>query len=88
MRAENISELIASRASKLSTLCLEDVENVLVWCSGKDLLAGLPQPTLVSTGTQTPGELRARLRTWIRNNPEKVIACFPEWQNLIEQVRS
>jgi hypothetical protein len=88
MCSEKVAELIAARTARLSVSCLEDVGNVLVWCSGKDLLAGLPQSALDLTGTQTPGELRTRLRSWIRKNSKDAIACFPEWQNLIEQVRA
>jgi hypothetical protein len=55
-----------------------DVQDVLVWFSGKDLLA-FAAPKL---GPQSPGEVRNRLRNWVRNHPEETLELLPEWAAL------
>lgn len=88
MASATVESLIASRSIRVSAANLGEADNVLIWCSGKDLLAGLPSEVLLSAGTQTPGALRAKLRDWIRSHPEHALECFDEWQDLIRQIRS
>jgi len=66
---------------KLSGL---DIPGILAWFSGKNLLAFLA-PRI---GTQSAGEIRNRLRDWVRNNPDEALALLPEWvtlKNLLAQ---
>ncbi|MBM3879944.1 MAG: hypothetical protein FJ387_09530 [Verrucomicrobia bacterium] len=55
-----------------------DTSGILVWFSGKDLLANVA-PRL---GTQSPGQLRSRLRNWVLEHPEQTLAILPEWAAL------
>jgi hypothetical protein len=60
-----------------------DVAKVLLWFSGKDLLAGLAD-WLISKGIPSPGEFRRTLRDWIIEHPERAIKLLPEWNSLAE----
>lgn len=63
------------RRSKFTALGVGDI---LVWFSGKDILAFLA-PQL---GSDSPKQLRNRLRNWVRNNPEEALRLLPEWAEL------
>lgn len=54
------------------------VADILIWYSGKDLLAFIA-PRL---GGDSPKVLRNRLRNWIRNNPDETLLLLPEWREL------
>jgi len=86
--SETITESFELRNEWLSEECLSDAIQVLVWCSGKDLFAALPQSTLDQFGFKNAGELRAALRDWIRENIEVAVNHFPEWQDLRKQVQA
>lgn len=62
-----------------------DVSNVLLWFSGKDLLAAM-RGWLNSVGYANPGEFRAAIRDWIIANPERALELLPEWKALTELV--
>lgn len=64
-----------------------DIGKVLVWFSGKDLLAGLAD-WLIARGVASPGKFRAVLRDWIIANPVRVLELLPEWNGMIELVRA
>ncbi len=55
-----------------------DASAVLVWYSGKDLLTFIA-PRI---GTASAGELRNRLRDWVRRHPDETLALLPEWAAL------
>jgi hypothetical protein len=57
--------------------CL-DVTSILVWFSGKDLLAFIA-PRI---GFEFPGQLRNQLRNWVRNHPDDALVLLPEWATL------
>lgn len=61
-------------------------EDILVWFSGKDLMAALA-PTAYRSFASNPKELRHRLRNWVRSHPDQAMAMFPEWQALRELLR-
>ncbi len=85
---ETTREKFQERAESLSEELLSDATQVLVWCSGKDLLAALTEPTLGKLGFNNAGELRGALRDWIRDNIEESKSFFQEWEGLIEQARA
>jgi len=62
------------------------IEDVLVWFSGKDLMAALA-PAVYRSFAPGPHELRQKLRNWVRTNPDQAIALFPEWQALRDLLR-
>lgn len=64
----------------------EEVEKVLTWFSGKDLLAGLTD-WLDHKGVANPGELRATIRNWIIAHPERTLQLLPEWDRLVTLLR-
>jgi len=65
-------------SARLTDAFFGDVTNVLVWCSGKDLLAGLV-PWLQATHRPQPSQLRVRVRDWIMVNPDQTLVLLPEW---------
>lgn len=64
-----------------------DTANVLLWFSGKDLLAAMAG-WLASNAFDSPGMFRTFLRDWVRANPERVLELLPEWRRLVEIVRA
>ena len=60
--------------------------NVLLWCSGKDLLGAL-EPWLQGQGLSDAGRLRTSMRDWVRTHPDETLACLPEWEALVQMTR-
>jgi len=58
---------------------------ILVWFSGKDLMASLDGS--LKLGRKNPGDMRAAIRYWMRGNPDKVIQYLPEWGKLVQAIR-
>jgi hypothetical protein len=58
-----------------------DVSNVLLWFSGKDILAGMTEWLNTKTFAN-PGAFRASMRDWVIGNPERTLELLPEWNNL------
>ena len=85
--AEAIATSLASRTTSLTSSLLTSVVNVLLWCSGKDLLVAL-EPWLQTHGLPNAGAFRARMRDWIRGHPEDTLRCLPEWGRLRQLVRT
>lgn len=65
---------------------LSDVKQVLLWFSGKDLLAGLQRA--IPAKVPNAGSFRADLRDWVRANPERALDLLPEWQSLVNLLRA
>jgi hypothetical protein len=55
-----------------------EVSGVLVWFSGKDLMAFIA-PRL---GLESPRTIRNEIRNWIQRNPDAALALLPEWSEL------
>lgn len=85
LAAPAVEALYERYAAHLAGLTRAD--EVLLWHSGKDLLAAL-DPALYRTMAQSPRLLRRRLRNWVRVHPEETVDFFPEWQALRELLRS
>ena len=64
-----------------------DAANVLLWFSGKDLLAGMAG-WISARGIANPGAFRAALRDWTIANPARALDLLPEWKTLIDVVRA
>lgn len=62
---------------------VHDVTNVLIWFSGKDILAGMSE-WLNTRAFANPGAFRASLRDWIIANPERTLELLTEWNTLIK----
>lgn len=63
-----------------------DINKVLVWFSGKDILAAL-EPWFITKGYQNAAAFRETLANylieWLRCNAEEVCVILPEWNALI-----
>lgn len=59
----------------------QDINNILVWFSGKDLLAAM-NTWCINNGFPHPSDFRAQVADWCHDNPEEVVNLLPEWQAL------
>ena len=64
-----------------------DVANVLLWFSGKDILAGMAD-WLTTKAIATPGQFRGLVRDWIIANPGRALELLPEWNAMIRILRA
>ena len=60
---------------------IADISNVLLWFSGKDILAGMDE-WLKTKNFYNPGLFRASIRDWVIAHPERTLELLPEWQSL------
>ncbi len=74
-------------AAQFDGAFLADLAKVLVWFSGKDLLAGLAD-WLITKDIPNPGQFRAFLRHWIMENPTRTLELLPEWNGMVKLVRT
>ncbi len=80
------SKVIDAFEKKVTLFSSDDfmtIDNILLWFSGKDLLAGLRQ-WLQTKGLGEPGKFRTSLRDWMTSNPKEVLANLTEWRNFVE----
>jgi hypothetical protein len=85
--AAAVQTSLATLDARFDDAFVADVVNVLLWFSGKDLLAGMAD-WLITKGVANPGSFRASLRDWIIANPVRAIELLPEWNGMIEVVRA
>lgn len=83
----NTQASLDSFFSRFDETFIANVLNVIIWFSGKDLLAGM-QAWLRAKGYENPGSFRARIRDWIIANPERTLELLPEWNRLTQILRS
>ena len=76
---------LKKRSEVITESFLDDVNNVLLWCSGKDILAALG-PWLQERGQHDAGGFRGRMRDWVRNHPQMALELLPEWNALVKLV--
>lgn len=74
-------------SARFNDAFITDVANILLWFSGKDILAGMAG-WLGSKGIANPGEFRALLRDWIIAHPEQTLELLPEWNSLTTILRT
>ena len=77
---------VGARHALLSAQVLGSVDEVLVWFSGKDLLAAL-EPWRDAHGLGYAGDLRTKLRDWFLADANEALALLPEWQAFVAMVR-
>jgi hypothetical protein len=82
-----LTHALADHSARFTDEFLGDVTNVLIWCGGKDLLAGLI-PWLQATHGLHPSQLRIRVRDWIVTNPDQTLRLLPEWDAFRNLVRA
>lgn len=66
---------------------LSDAAKILLWFSGKDILAGMAD-WFEAKAIGNVGLFRANIRDWIITNPERTLELLPEWANLRKTLRS
>lgn len=86
LNPENVIGVLQSHFLRFDLEFTASVPNVLLWFSGKDLLAALTQ-WLADKAEMHPGGFRARVRDWIRSNPERTLSHLPEWAALVRTLR-
>jgi hypothetical protein len=84
---EAIQQVIDQRRARLSEEIMNSPAEILVWFSGKDLMAALA-PWLALQGVAAPGAFRTRLRDWVRENPEDTVSFLPEWRSFIAMLNA
>jgi hypothetical protein len=62
---------------------MNSVEQILLWHSGKDLLAALAS-SMNKRRPNNPVDFRRAIARWIRNNPTLALPLLPEWQALLQ----
>jgi len=82
---ESVGASIEKYRALLTDEFLSKSDQVLLWCSGKDLFASLAD-WLRSEGRNTPGDFRAELRDWVRKNSEQALELLPEWRGFKEML--
>ena len=84
--SERVEESYRDTVERFDDTFIKCVPDVLVWFSGKDLLAGMAD-RIVERGFDNPGNFRAQLRDWIRDNPGNALELLPEWKELAETLK-
>ncbi len=82
-----VQESFDGFAERFDDVFVADVTQILLWFSGKDLLAGMAD-WLSTRAIGNPGLLRARVRDWIIANPERTLELLPEWNGMIAVMRA
>jgi hypothetical protein len=85
LNADTIRSDFDSHLARFDEDFCQDLQLVLLWFSGKDLLAALAP--WISGRYSSPGNFRAVLRDWCRKNPEDALRLIPEWQVLVGALR-
>jgi hypothetical protein len=82
-----LAQEVLRRAERLANESCLSIEGMLVWFSGKDIMAALSD-WLTAHGLRGPGAFRSALRDWIINNPEEARELLPEWRRFSELIRA
>ena len=88
LAAAELDTRFAHYSALLSDAFLGDVANVLHWCSGKDLLAGMAPWLRATHKLNDPNQLRTRIRDWMTAYPDQTFALLPEWEAFRTLLRS
>jgi len=86
MAPDDVSGSFDQFAAKFDENFLRDTAQVLLWFSGKDILAGMEE-WLNFKDIPNPGAFRAIVRNWIIDNPERTLELLPEWHSLVHLLR-
>jgi len=76
-----ICEKFDKKTALFSDKSFISIENILIWFSGKDLLAGLKE-WLDKNKQGTPKELLNKIRDWMIFHNDQVLEILPEWKRL------
>lgn len=87
LHPDRVEELLRAYEARFNEGFLTDIHQVLIWFSGKDLLAGLRE-WLEQRGCPSPKDLRSKLGDWVEWNPDRTLELLPEWQRLRDLVQT
>jgi hypothetical protein len=82
-----VQESLENFTARFDDAFVTDVANVLLWFSGKDILAGMTD-WLITKSFANTGKFRASLRDWIIANPGRALELLPEWNAMTEVLRA
>ena len=82
-----IQDSLQSLSARFDEAFVADVSSVLLWFSGKDILAAIAD-FLTGRNVPNPGAFRAALRDWIIANPARTLELLPEWKSMTEVLRA
>ena len=81
-----VQESFDTYVDRFNDSFMTDTANILLWFSGKDILAGMAD-WLSAKAVENSGAFRASLRDWIIANPLRALELLPEWRNLAVVLR-
>ena len=79
-------QTFAHKAAMFTDDFCADCESVLIWFSGKDLLAAMG-PSLAQLCGADAGRFRADVRYWITKHPQETLNVLPGWQMLLAYLK-
>lgn len=83
----SVQNIFVSLMARFDDAFVANPTNVLLWFSGKDILAGMAD-WLRAKSVANAGLFRASLRDWIIANPSRALELLPEWDNLTRVLRA
>jgi len=83
---QSIQEIFDAHFVRFDEDFLSDGAKILLWFSGKDILAGMAD-WFKAKAIANAGLFRAKIRDWIIANPERTLELLPEWANLRKALR-
>lgn len=86
LRSERVAANFETLRDVLSDKALSSVQHILLWFSGKDLLATLSE-WLKARGFDGPGEARSVIRDWMIEHPDDTLAALEEWRGFRDCLR-
>jgi hypothetical protein len=82
-----VDNSLSAQAGIFTDAFLSSITEVLVWFSGKDLLAAL-EAWLQAQGLANAGDFRARMRAWVQTHPDEALNHLAEWNKLRDLLRA
>jgi len=86
LKKETVQESFVQHVTRFDDSFLNSTEYILVYFSGKDLMAAL-RPWLAGFSIKTPGDFRSILRDWMREHPDETLAFLAEWNAFLTTLR-
>lgn len=89
LEAKAMERIFRERRELLSEDVQKSADEILIHFSGKDLFAALGSwiQNQKRADVQGPGDLRSRVRDWMRDNPEETLTLLPEWGAFLDLLK-
>jgi len=82
-----VEALYVKHAARFENGFCDNADNILIWFSGKNLMAALRDWWSGLGMAAGPGDFRNHIRDWMRDHPEDVLNALPEWRGLLDAMR-